>query len=274
VVAVRQPDDDSRGIIDPAAHRATLDHARHAPSAAVGRFVAWYWAIEWDLGDEVHSAEVLVHPVVNLSFEPHQAQVTGTLRSLSTRKLTGTGWVLGVMFRPAGFRPLIDTPLKALTDRVLPASDVLGPGIAALHERVAQAEDGVERARVVDEHLATLLPGDPGDGGDRLPSEGTTEIVERIAADRALLRVDQVAEVFGTSVRQLQRRFADHVGVSPKWVIQRYRLYDAAEAAAAGEDIDWAALAAELGYSDQAHLVRAFTRAIGTPPDAYARSVN
>jgi AraC-like DNA-binding protein len=267
-VAVRQPDDDSRGIIDPAGLLATVDHTRHAASAPVARFVAWYWAIEWDLGDAVHSAEVLTHPVVNLSFQPHLAQVTGTQRALSTRKLTGTGWVLGVMFRPAGFRPLLGAPLKVLTDKVLPATEVLGPGMAALHERVEQAVDGAGRARVVDEHLATLVP------EEHQASEETTEIVERIAGDRTLLRVDQVAEVFGTSVRQLQRRFADHVGVSPKWVIQRYRLYDAAEAAAGGEGVDWAALAADLGYSDQAHLVRAFTRAVGTSPDAYARSVH
>lgn len=247
--AVRQPDEDTRGIVDPVEHRASVDHARHEPSAATKRFVAWYWAIEWDLGDAVHSAEVLVHPVVNLTFEPDQ--------------------VLGAMFRPAGFRPLVDTPLKALVDRVLPAVEVLGPGTTDLHDRVRAAADGADRARVVDEHLATLLPGHR----EHQASEDTTAIVERIAADRSLLRVDQVAEAFDTSVRQLQRRFADHVGVSPKWVIQRYRLYDAAEAAAAGDDVDWATLAADLGYSDQAHLVRSFTRAIGTPPDTYARSL-
>lgn len=268
MAAVRQPDEDTRGIIDPVAHQATVDHTRLDPSAEVGRFVAWYWAIEWDLGDAAHSAEVLVHPVVNLTFQAHLAQVTGPHRATTTRKLTGTGWVLGVMFRPAGFRPLVDAPLKALVDRVRPAADVLGPGIDVLHRQVTQATSGADRARLVDEHLATLVP------RDHQPSEDTTAIVERIAADRTLLRVDQVAEAFGTGVRQLQRRFADHVGVSPKWVIQRYRLYDAAEAAAAGTDVDWARLAADLGYSDQAHLVRSFTRSIGTPPDTYARSVN
>ncbi len=267
MASVRQPDDDARGIIDPVGHRARVDHARHAPSPEVGRFVAWYWAIEWDLGDDVHSAEVLVHPVVNLSFQPHLAQVTGPHRAMTSRKLTGTGWVLGVMFRPAGFRPLVDTPLKALVDRVRPATDVLGPGIAGLHRRVNGQPDGEARARVVDEHLATLLP------ADHQASEDTTAIVERIATDRSLLRVDQVAEAFGTGVRQLQRRFADHVGVSPKWAIQRYRLYDAADAAAAGTDVDWARLATDLGYSDQAHLVRSFTRAVGTPPHTYARSI-
>ena len=98
-------------------------------------------------------------------------------------------------------------------------------------------------------------------------------IVERIIADRSLLRVDQVAAEFDIGVRRLQRLFADHVGVSPKWVIQRYRLFDAVEAAARGDEVNWADLAVQLGYSDQAHLVRSFTAAVGMPPDRYARSV-
>jgi AraC-like DNA-binding protein len=56
-------------------------------------------------------------------------------------------------------------------------------------------------------------------------------------------------------------------------VINRFRVHEAAERAAGagpGTPIDWAALAADLGYSDQSHLVRDFTRAVGTPPDRYA----
>ena len=62
------------------------------------------------------------------------------------------------------------------------------------------------------------------------------------------------------------------MGVSPKAVIRRYRLYEAAERARLGTDVDWAVLAAELGYSDQAHLTRDFSATVGMPPDRYART--
>ena len=54
-------------------------------------------------------------------------------------------------------------------------------------------------------------------------------------------------------------------------MVQRFRLLDAAAAAHAGTRTDWAGLAAELGFSDQAHLTRAFTSVVGTPPATYAR---
>ena len=97
-------------------------------------------------------------------------------------------------------------------------------------------------------------------------------LVETIAGDRGITRVAQVAEQAGLTVRSLQRLFAEYVGAGPKWVIQRCRLQDAAaRVAAQDDDLDWAALAAELGFADQAHLTRAFTATIGVPPATYAR---
>jgi transcriptional regulator GlxA family with amidase domain len=90
-----------------------------------------------------------------------------------------------------------------------------------------------------------------------------------MAADRALVRVDQVARRAGMSIRTLQRLFASYVGVSPKAVLARYRLQDAAAAIDAGEVVDLADLATSLGWFDQAHFSRDFRAVVGMPPSAY-----
>jgi AraC-like DNA-binding protein len=95
-------------------------------------------------------------------------------------------------------------------------------------------------------------------------------IVERISADSGLRRVAALTEVTGMTRRRLQRLFADYVGVSPKWVMRRARLHEAALRAEAGADVDWPALALDLGYADQAHLVRDFTATLGVSPARYA----
>jgi transcriptional regulator GlxA family with amidase domain len=92
-----------------------------------------------------------------------------------------------------------------------------------------------------------------------------------IAADPTITRVHGLAAELGMSVRQLQRLFTEHVGVGPKWVIRRYRLYEVHRRLAAGARVDWATLAAELGYADQAHFTRDFTAMIGEPPTLYAQ---
>jgi transcriptional regulator GlxA family with amidase domain len=96
-------------------------------------------------------------------------------------------------------------------------------------------------------------------------------LVAQAEEDRSLTRAEQLAERASTSLRSLQRLFTDYVGIGPKWVVARFRILDAAAAAHGGDLVDWAALATELGFTDQAHLTRAFTAVVGTPPATYAR---
>jgi AraC-like DNA-binding protein len=84
--------------------------------------------------------------------------------------------------------------------------------------------------------------------------------------------VEDVVERFGIAPRTLQRLFARYLGVSPKWVLRRYRLHEAAARLAAEQDRPWAEVAAELGYFDQSHFIRDFTAAIGLTPVAYAQA--
>ena len=81
-------------------------------------------------------------------------------------------------------------------------------------------------------------------------------LVERAEADTSLVRAEQLANLAGVSLRTLQRRFHSHVRIGPKWVVQRFRLLDVTAAAHGDDPVDWAELAARLGYADQSHLIR------------------
>jgi AraC-like DNA-binding protein len=259
-------EDDARGIIAPAVGLTRFRLDRFAPSPPVARFVDRYWLASWDLEDPpAFTQRVLAHPVVNVVMSDGAATIVGVTTSVSERTLEGTGRALGAMFRPAGFRPFLKRALSTITDRSLPAGEVLGAGVDRLADAVA--DPGVAAGDLVaryDHLLAAAVP------APRQPSEDTSALVERLAADPSVARVEALAAGAGLSVRQLQRRFADHVGMNPKAVIRRYRLYEAGERARRSNAVDWAALAGELGYSDQSHLVRDFRTAFGDPPDRYA----
>ena len=101
-------------------------------------------------------------------------------------------------------------------------------------------------------------------------ASGRVAVVSAARARQASkLSQSQFAELLGVSVRTLQRLFARYVGASPLWVLRRQRLQDAVAALDAGEGQDLAALAAELGFADHAHLTRAFTAVVGVPPSRY-----
>jgi AraC-like DNA-binding protein len=181
------------------------------------------------------------------------------------RRLEGRGQAFGVKFRPAGFRPFLGRPVSTVAGRRLPAAELFGPGIAELAADLDRSDDldaaTGEVADALRSAQAAPLPA----------TVPVNTIVDRIAADRSITRVDALARRLSMSTRSLQRLFADHVGLGPKWVINRCRVHEAAEVAAASSDVDWSALASALGYSDQSHLIREFTAAVGTPPDRYAR---
>jgi len=252
-----------------AATRFTL--ARYPPPADLAPFVDFCWVIRWDLrGQPPYQQSILPHPNVNLAFEAGGAAVYGVDTKIFTRRLSGAGKALGIRFRPGGFRPFYSRPVCTLNDCVIPASRVFGP---AADEACALAMSPAAGDAAMTGAAAGLLrrswPAcDPVAGQ-------VAELVGRITRDQSLYRVAQLAEVSGLPARRLQRMFADYVGVSPKWVMRRARLHEAALRAEAGgpASVDWAALAADLGYADQAHLTRDFTSTIGVPPTRYAAGV-
>jgi AraC-like DNA-binding protein len=259
-----------RGVLRPEAAAGFLDVRTHPPAADLAGLVDFYWNPRWDLrGREPYEQKVLAHPNVHLVFEPDGPLVYGVQRSLFVRRLAGAGQVLGVKFRPGAFRPFTAGPVAGLMDRAVPAAGLLGAGAGRVGRRILALDDLAEMAALADGFLRGLLP--PGPPDPRIAE--VSALVEAIAARPQLFRVDQLAEDAGMPVRRLQRLFAEYVGAPPKHVLRRARLHEAAaraDDAASGAGVDWAALAADLGYSDQAHLTRDFTAAVGAPPGRYA----
>lgn len=246
----------------------TLD--RLPAGAAVADYVEWYWSVRWDLrGQRPYSAEVLPFPCVHLTFERdgdrYGAFVNGVCTRKYVRELAGCGETFGVRFRPGGFGACTGLDVGALRDRALPAAAVL-PDIGDLADRVLAMPADPGRVRLVEDYLR----------GHTRRDDPNYPLVLRITAamaqDPELTRVDQVTARFGVSVRTLQRLFRRYIGAGPKWVLRRYRLQDGAELLARGRTTELAALAAELGYFDQAHFTREFTAEVGMAPREYAEN--
>ena len=279
-----------RGVLRPEEAATRFRLVRHSPSEALAPFVEYYWIPRWDLrGEPPYAQTILPHPNVHLVFEASGAGIFGVDRRLFTRSLSGLGLAFGVRFLAGCFRPFWQAPISQLTDRVVPAARLFGPQAERTRQaimRVGLGALGILRilgilrfcwtaadeadARMIGYTEALLCSVRPE--RDRM-AEQVADLVSRITADPGLRRVDQLAAASGMTARSLQRLFADYVGVSPKWVMRRARLHEAAERADSGEPVDWALLASDLGYADQAHLTRDFTATIGISPTRYAAPV-
>lgn len=247
-----------RGIIDPHEGFRHFALSQRDPAADLAGFVEQHWIVEWDLaGSDPFVQETLPHPSLNLVVEDDGGHLYGVDPVRFRRVLEGRGRAVGTKFRPGGCFPFLGRPVVELNGRSVPARDAFGadvPSGASIDDQVAATEA----------FLRERLP-DP---------DPNIEVIARVIAsihdDPSVTQVSELAARQGVSARTLQRLFRRYVGVSPKWVLRRFRMHEALERVpetAAGEG---AAAAQDLGYFDQAHLINDFRASVGRSPREYA----
>jgi AraC-like DNA-binding protein len=257
--------EDTRGILNPYEGFRRFALGRHKPSPDLEPWVDTHWSVRWDLAaGEQFEQEVLPHPSVQIAFEAHGATVHGIGTRRFVARLEGAGRVLGVKFLPGAFPGFSARPMVDLVDRVLPLVDVFGERARAIARDVADQADEARAIERVETFLRELSP----------RRDDNIELVSRLVSfirdERSVTRSEALARHAGMSLRSLQRLFERYLGLGPKWVICRARVQEVAERVAMGQAVDWASLANELGYHDQAHLIHDFKAQVGFTPAVYA----
>jgi AraC-like DNA-binding protein len=246
-----------------------LEIQRAWPSEDLAPFIHHYGSVHWDLRAPF-AADTLPHPAGRIELEVQgdvcRAEVVGVRSGRYGNRRTGRGRFFVVEFRAATLQPLLGAAMSSLTDRALPLARVLGPRADTWVHALRRAGSPQAEFALTESLLRAVVPTLPA------PVAAVRDIVERIGSDATLCRVEQVAGLAGLDMRMLQRRFRSYVGVHPKWVIQRYRLQEAAQQLRAAAPVALARLAADLGYADQAHFARDFRRVVGRPPGSFLRA--
>lgn len=242
---------------------------RIAPTAKGEPLARWLWVPEWHLAlGEGFETMTLPYPACQLVVEPHGVAVHGPVTQAWSRTLTGDGWAVGALLRPGAAHALVD----AVTDVV--DGDVLVAGTDGLWREVTEVMESHEgrlarheqAGRLLERWLVTVA----GDAVAADPWAPTAQrVVELADTDPNVVRIEDLARGVGVSERTLHRVARTHVGMTPAGMIRRRRLQEAAERARTDTGADLAAIAADLGYADHAHLTRDFRRVLGCTPKAY-----
>ncbi|WP_067178651.1 helix-turn-helix domain-containing protein [Microtetraspora niveoalba] len=196
---------------------------------------------------------------------------------------------------PLGARALLGLPAGELADADLDGAEVLGSAADELRERLLEAAGWPARFGALDTALTSLLgsasgtgPASAGSPGGRRPlggGPGTRRGAEaampaevawawrRLLDTRGGVGVSDLAREIGWSTRYLGRRFREEIGLGPKEAARVVRFDRARRTlrrlADEGAAPTLAALAADCGYYDQAHLAREFGALAGCPPSRW-----
>ena len=168
--------------------------------------------------------------------------------------------VVGIRFRTDAAGTILRLPLRELTDRV-DACAHLAPRLSdALLTAAACSTDPVTRVDALSRALARFVWRSP----DPMVRAATRALGRSNAP-----RVGAVAGALGVSARTIERRVAEHTGLSPaslRRVLRFRRSFRLLSELPSGA---WARAAARAGYFDQAHLIRDFRQFAGVAPGEF-----
>jgi AraC-like DNA-binding protein len=237
---------------------------RFAPPQELSDWIEHFWLESWRVKtNAIETRELLPHPCVQLALMPDRSRIYGVQLGRFVRRYKGSGRIFGVKFRPGAFYPFFRKPVSSITDTSIAAIHVF-PTASAIEQTLFDCRNPEDMATMAAKFLCAILPP---------PDPDTTfvhRIVETIISNREVTRVHHLVSRFNATERTLQRLFQRYVGASPRWVIKRYRAYEAIDHLHDPRPLPLAALAQDLGYFDQAHFANDFKSSIGWAPSEYA----
>lgn len=233
-------------------------YREHAPPERLQPYVECFWTSE--TSQAIAEYPVLPDGCVDIVHSSNRGlQLVGAMTRARKFTLQAGEFQMGVRFRSGMAAGFIPVPGSEMTDRLLPLDEVWGTKVRRLHEQLGEAKSADESIALLAGHLV-----DPA----------VPDVVQKVSAcivDRSgQVRVDDLAFDAGLSARQLRRLFIEQMGLSPKHFCRVIRFRHSLSRLRAARRGDWADVALECGYYDQAHFINEFREFSGYTPSEFA----
>ena len=202
------------------------------------------------------------------STEHHRVTVVGVHNRSVLTEGTGVQHVLVVRFRPIGAGLFLGLPMSELTNRLVELDDIDAGLTQRVIERLSTAPDWETRFAIMDSLIAARL------AAGRAPRPAMTWAWERLRDTGGRVGIGALAKELGCSHRHLVAQFREHVGLAPKAVARVLRFNRVLQRVRRADRVNWAEIAQDCGYFDQAHCIRDFRTFAGcTPTELMSRRI-
>ncbi|AOK90577.1 AraC family transcriptional regulator [Paenibacillus polymyxa] len=265
------------------------------PSAALRAYVACYWesgpanrVVEENLAASCEDTALLSLPQeetmervlpdgctdILFEYDPVSKRQglsycgTFTQPFVSARQAGSETRIFAVRFFPGGAHYFHGMPTHLFTGGNYRLEDLWPESIAVIGERIMEAQNFNERVRIMDEYLNQLLLRQRTNDCDLMKN-----LLHRIFVSGGSVEVRELAEREAISERQLNRKFGQWIGISPKKFSEVVRFQSVLHSIQSGGGLDWTELALKHSFFDQAHLIRDFRRFYGDSPLTAAKDL-
>ncbi len=258
-------------------------YQEHQPPHYLKPYIKCYWIMKVEVLPDSASGQRLLTESLEFTFSlaaPVEfVSSDGLVKTLLNTGITGpmtrpmrlrsTGRVdlLGICFRPGGSYPFFKTPAHTLVDQYADPVDVCrsesGQIIEYIHNVCLTTSS---RIAAINAYLLNRLA--KGQEDDNT----ITLAIETIEHYNGQIAIDRLACYLGMSRRNLDRRFKERLGLTPKQFCRNLRFKSVYENMETSPHIDLVDVAISGGYYDQAHLINEFKYFTGTSPLKYFAS--
>ncbi|MHA7773080.1 helix-turn-helix domain-containing protein [Roseibium sp. M-1] len=179
----------------------------------------------------------------------------------------GRAQCLQVNFTPLGARQFFGLPMDLLSDRMLPVLDVADDEVAVFVRRIEDMTSWTARLDLAMAFVCTRL---------KRNTEALTpadHVFARLLETGGRASISALGAEIGWSRKHLAHRFRRDIGLLPKTVARLMRFGRVIRLSGDGRSVNWADLAADCGYADQAHLIRDFSEFSGKSPSGWQASL-
>jgi AraC-like DNA-binding protein len=232
------------------------------------------WTCSLEGEQQACSHRVLPDNGLDILWQDHRADgfVAGMMSRASTAILPPRVHTVAVRFKPGMAARFFDMPLHELADGHVDLADLWGRAWAA---RVTDALwekslTGPQRLTVLEQHLLDYLCASKAKAAPAY----LMHALAAMEASAGALRIEVLADTLGVSRQQLGLQFRERVGLNAKTFARICRFRHAADGIKASRGgagkLDWAALALEHSYFDQAHMIHEFRDITGSTPESFA----
>ncbi|MER7081040.1 AraC-type DNA-binding protein [Saccharopolyspora kobensis] len=205
---------------------------------------------------------------VDVTFDSgHRLSCTTLVGGLHSKpaQIEHSGFQHGIQLglTPLGARALLGVPAGELADTGTHLEDLLGPAATELTERLRSASTWSQRFELLCDALHRLAaPAHP-------PSPELAWAWRRMTETDGHIPIAELAGEIGWSRQHLGARFRREFGPSPKLLGRVLRFQAARRRLITGRSDGLAGLAADCGYTDQAHFNRDWREFTGTTPSRW-----
>ena len=256
-----------------------MKYQEHVPHSSLQDYVKCFWILEREYTPEDPNEEVIPDACIELIFTfggryvlqreglPEREMPGAFLIGMQKKPLlfrsSGTVKIVAIRFYAWGALPFVAA--QAHTPNNL-AIELGGKwhDLAQKLEPKVQADNYEGAVACVEDFLISRLLTAAFDLKE-------IQIAARLLYHRkGQFRVADLADYCNLSTRQLQRRFQDVAGVSPKTLARTIRFEEIRNRLMFDADTSLTDLAYEFGYSDQAHFIRDFKEFADKTPGQFA----